>query len=259
MGEEEPAGLYLVFELINGPTLRERLHTHGPLAPAEVALLARSLGSALTNAHTAGVLHRNIKPENVMLPATGPKLADFGIAVDPLSIAASPAYAAPEVLGSGTFSPQSDAFSLAATLYEALTGQKAFPGDDGLSVATQVAMAKHAAPTTVLPGLLTVLYAYRCSLRSGAREGGAQPLCNLRGLRPSARCGARGSDHRLLVDPRVTLVDRAASHAQMAKYGSAIRCRGHPCPHRHRAVAFRCTRSGGLAARCRQRLRCRGR
>src|SRR5271170_6178926 len=80
MGEDEHVGLYLVFERIVGPTLRERLHEKGPLPPTEVARLARALGSALTHAHAAGVVHRDVKPENVMLSPTGPKLTDFGIA-----------------------------------------------------------------------------------------------------------------------------------------------------------------------------------
>jgi len=159
MGEDEQVGLYLVFERIQGPTLRERLQ-QGALPPAEVAALARALGTALSHAHAAGVLHRDVKPENVMLSATGPKLTDFGIARLPDStltrattVLGTPAYGAPEALASATFSAQSDEFSLAATLYEALTGRRAFPGDDALAVATRVATGKHQAPTAALPPL----------------------------------------------------------------------------------------------------------
>jgi serine/threonine-protein kinase len=160
MGEDDSVGLYLVFERIAGLSLRERLAEGGPLATPEVARLARTLGSALTHAHAAGVVHRDVKPENVMLSAVGPKLTDFGIARMPDStltrattVLGTPAYSAPEALASGTFGPESDQFSLAATLYEALTGQRAFAGDDALAVATRVATAKHAAPTAVLPAL----------------------------------------------------------------------------------------------------------
>jgi serine/threonine protein kinase len=160
MGEDERVGLYLVFERIVGPTLRERLHEGGPVPPAEVARLARALGSALSHAHAAGVVHRDVKPENVMLSPVGPKLTDFGIARLPDStitrattVLGTPAYSAPEALAAGTFGAQSDQFSLAATLYEALTGQRAFPGDDVLVVATRVSTGKHTAPTSVLPEL----------------------------------------------------------------------------------------------------------
>jgi serine/threonine-protein kinase len=160
MGEDDHVGLYLVFERILGPTLRERLHDKGPLPPADVAKLARALGAALTHAHAAGVVHRDVKPENVMLSPVGPKLTDFGIARLPDStltrastVLGTPAYSAPEALASGAFGAHSDQFSLAATLYEVLTGKRAFPGDDALAVATRVASAKHTAPTRALPVL----------------------------------------------------------------------------------------------------------
>jgi serine/threonine-protein kinase len=165
MGEDERVGLYLVFELIRGPTLRERLHEGGPLPPGEVAIIARALGSALTHAHAAGVVHRDVKPENVMLPPTGPKLTDFGIARMPDStltrgttVLGTPAYSAPEALATGTFSAHADEFSLAATLYEALTGKRAFPGEDALTVAMRVATGKHASPSAVLPVLHRYAY-----------------------------------------------------------------------------------------------------
>lgn len=145
MGEDEALGLYLVFEYVEGPTLRERL-TDGPLAPLEVAKLARELGAALTHAHEAAVIHRDVKPENVILAKTGAKLADFGIARVPDStltqggvMMGTPAYSAPEALAKGDFSAASDQFSLAATLYEALGGRRAFAGEDALEIATKVA------------------------------------------------------------------------------------------------------------------------
>jgi serine/threonine-protein kinase len=160
MGEDEAVGLYLVFERIAGPTLREQIHDAGALPPTEVARIARVLGAALAHAHEAGVVHRDVKPENVMLSPVGPKLADFGIARIPDStltrsstVLGTPAYSAPEALASGDWCPASDQFSLAATLYEALTGRRAFTGDDALAVATRVATGKHAAPTTVRPEL----------------------------------------------------------------------------------------------------------
>jgi serine/threonine-protein kinase len=160
MGEDEAVGLYLVFERIVGLTLRERIASDGPLPPEEVAELARTLGAALTHAHVAGVVHRDVKPENVMLSAVGPKLTDFGIARLPDStltrsttVLGTPAYSAPEALASGAFSSFSDQFSLAATLYEALTGRRAFPGDDTLAVASRVATGKQEAATAVLSSL----------------------------------------------------------------------------------------------------------
>jgi serine/threonine-protein kinase len=145
MGDEASVGLYLVFEYIEGPTLRERIG-RGTLAASEVARMARELGGALTRAHEAGVIHRDVKPENVMLSRDGAKITDFGIARLPDSkltragaVLGTPAYSAPEALASSEFSSRSDQFSLAATFYEALSGKRAFPGDDAMSVATRVA------------------------------------------------------------------------------------------------------------------------
>jgi serine/threonine protein kinase len=149
MGDDAAVGLYLVLELVRGPTLRERLH-EGPLPPAEVAQMARALGGALAYAHGAGLVHRGMKPENVMLAPSGPKLGDF--AVSPFDPNA-PAYAAPEVLAAGTFGPSADQFSMAATMYEALTGRRAFPGDDPAAIAARVASGKHAPPRSAVPGL----------------------------------------------------------------------------------------------------------
>jgi serine/threonine-protein kinase len=148
MGEDDGVGLYLVFECVNGPNLKERLKS-GRLPPMQAARLARELGSALSCAHLAGVLHRDVKPENVMLAPTGAKIADFGIAKIPDStltragtLVGTPAYCAPEALASGEFSPESDQFSLAATLYEAVSGERAFPGEDAVGVASKIATAE---------------------------------------------------------------------------------------------------------------------
>jgi len=146
MGESSDEGVYLVFEYVPGRTLRDVIEQDGPLSPPEVARLARELGSALDAAHAAGVLHRDVKPENIMLAPFGAKIADFGIARIPDStltraggLVGTPAYCAPEALSAGVFSPASDQFSLAATLYEALCGERAFAGDDALTVAARIA------------------------------------------------------------------------------------------------------------------------
>jgi serine/threonine-protein kinase len=144
LGEDEQIGLYLVFEYIEGPSLKKRLEK-GPLTPREAAELSRQLGSALTVAHAAGVVHRDIKPDNVILSARGACLVDFGIARLPDStvtlpggLLGTPAYSAPETIDHIGFSAQSDQFSLAATLFEAVSGRRAFPGDEAVAVAALV-------------------------------------------------------------------------------------------------------------------------
>ncbi len=144
MGEDPALGLYLVFEYAAGTTLKERL-SRGPLPAELVGRIAREIGGALATAHLSGVLHRDVKPDNIILTEHGSKVADFGIARVPEStltrdggLLGTPAYSAPECITHGEFSPQSDQFSLAATLYEALSQKRAFPGDDAVTVAQRI-------------------------------------------------------------------------------------------------------------------------
>ncbi|MCL2824939.1 MAG: serine/threonine protein kinase [Polyangiaceae bacterium] len=145
MIEDPELGICLVFERVSGETLKSRI-AKGPMLPLEVARVAREVGSALSIAHEAGVLHRDIKPENIMLAPYGAKIADFGIARVPDStltraggVLGTPAYSAPETISDSNFSPASDQFSLAATLYECVSATRAFPGDSAVTVAAIIA------------------------------------------------------------------------------------------------------------------------
>ena len=145
MGDDPKVGLYLVFEYVSGESLRARI-SEGPLLLEDVARLA--FDSALDAAHEASVLHRDVKPENIFLARIGSTIGDFGITRIPdtsitktgSGVVGTPAYAAPETLRGPLreIDSRSDQFSLAATLYEAVTGERAFPGEDLLSVAAAI-------------------------------------------------------------------------------------------------------------------------
>jgi serine/threonine protein kinase len=119
---------YLVMELASG-SLRDRIAA-GKLDVDAVRTIGIQIARALAAAHAAGILHRDVKPGNILVSPTGVwKLADFGIARTPdstLTVAGqflgSPAYAAPESLRAGEFSPASDVYGLGATLYEMIAG-----------------------------------------------------------------------------------------------------------------------------------------
>jgi eukaryotic-like serine/threonine-protein kinase len=132
---QEHGTTYIVMELIQAPTLTDIVSRHGPLQPDQVARLADQLLSALEAAHQAGVVHRDVKPSNIMVLANGRvKLTDFGIAQstdDPRLttsgiLIGSPTYLAPEVIRGEQAGPGSDLWALAASLFYAVEGYAAF-------------------------------------------------------------------------------------------------------------------------------------
>jgi Protein kinase domain len=140
--------LYLVMPLLADGSLADQLAS-GPLGPREVVELGRGLADALAAAHEAGVLHRDVKPANVMRTHHGTyQLADFGVArfVDATqtlggSVLATVAYAAPEVLDGRPATTTSDVYSLGATLHAALRGRPPFesgPDDAPIALAVRV-------------------------------------------------------------------------------------------------------------------------
>ncbi len=145
VGEDPTVGPYLVFEYVDGMTLKERLRT-GPLSPEQTVDFAAQVAGALDTAHIAGIIHRDLKPENLLLTESGKvKLADFGIARVPNAtltregqFLGTPCYSAPETLRRGEYSVKSDLFSFAAVVYEMVTGERAFPGLEAMEVAQTV-------------------------------------------------------------------------------------------------------------------------
>lgn len=147
--EWTPEGLpriFLVMELVSGPDLRTRLK-EGPLPPSRVAEIGHDLAEALDYIHGRGVVHRDVKPANVLLledfvkgnSVTGTrahaKLTDFGIACMTESVltledavSGTPAYLSPEQVRGEVVAPASDVYSLGLVLLQSLTGELAFPG-----------------------------------------------------------------------------------------------------------------------------------
>jgi serine/threonine protein kinase/Tol biopolymer transport system component len=146
---------YLVVEYLQGQTLAERLRK-GPLPLAQSLELAIQIAGALDAAHRQGIVHRDLKPANVMQTKSGAKLLDFGIArmtmASPIAadraagptltaegtLLGTPHYMAPEQLEGRDADARSDVFAFGATLYEMLTGRRAFPGESPAKVAAAV-------------------------------------------------------------------------------------------------------------------------
>ncbi|WP_169808648.1 serine/threonine-protein kinase [Microtetraspora niveoalba] len=126
---------YVVSEFVAGPSLRDRVRDEGPLRGGDLDRLAVATANALAAIHSAGVIHRDFKPANVLLGPDGPRVVDFGIAqvldASTMSSALSgtPPYMAPEQLNGVYGSPAADVFSWAATMYYAATGRAPFGND----------------------------------------------------------------------------------------------------------------------------------
>src|SRR6201991_4133502 len=129
--------LYVTMRLINGVDLQTLLNT-GPLEPTRAVHIIEQIASALHSAHQAGLVHRDVKPSNILLaPNDFAYLIDFGIARSTTDTALTSAnttigtwaYMAPERFNTGQSAPSSDIYALACVLYQCLTGELPFPGD----------------------------------------------------------------------------------------------------------------------------------
>jgi WD40 repeat protein/DNA-binding SARP family transcriptional activator len=131
-------GAYLVMRFLQGGSLRQRIEKDGGLAAQEASSILDQITEALSAAHRQGIIHRDVKPENVLLDEEGNAyLSDFGIAMDPSDPRATAsvttgthAYSSPEQISGGPITRQTDVYSLGVVLYESLVGRHPFP--DGL-------------------------------------------------------------------------------------------------------------------------------
>ena len=189
---------YIAMEYLDGPTLKDLLVRKGPTPPLTAIKFAREILSALSEAHRHEIVHRDIKPHNVIVsPDWDVKVADFGIArsgasqmTEAGSIVGTAQYLSPEQARGKPVDQRSDLYSLGIVLYEMLTGKVPFTGDGGGGDRDEASVGRTGpaveAPARGLPRS-------RCGRDACAREGPGRPLLLGRGdgRRPGAR-RARG-------------------------------------------------------------------
>ncbi|RSM98733.1 hypothetical protein DMB42_44100 [Nonomuraea sp. WAC 01424] len=188
--------LALVMDLVEGGDLRGLLRRHGTLPPATAAELMAQVADALAAAHAVGVVHRDVKPGNVLIdgPTGQVRLTDFGVArivlgpglTQTTSIIGTPTYLSPEVADGGAPTPAVDVYAAGLILYELLAGRPPFVGDHPMALLRQHAMAT----PRRLPGMPDALWALvvACTAKDPAgRPAAGQVAAALREAVPSLR------------------------------------------------------------------------
>lgn len=156
--------LFIVMELIEGPSLRKVMDAQGALAVETAVSIAYEIAGALAHVHALGIVHRDVKPANVLLSRRGDvKLTDFGIARDSsephdgLGVVGTPAYMSPEQILGDRVDFRSDLFSLGIVLYELLTGRRPFEEEAGRTVMQKIRLDRYPPPSSLRSGVSPVI------------------------------------------------------------------------------------------------------
>ena len=178
-GRTDDGVLYLVLEFVDGPTLREVVAREAPMDPHRALELLVPVLRGLARAHRTGLVHRDVKPENVLLTADGQvKVADFGLtrAVDDhttsTTVLGTVGYAAPELVGDGPVDQRSDVYAVGIMAYEMLTGSRPYTGT-ALQVATAHVSRDVPAPSGIAAGVPPALDEF--VLRATSRDASRRP------------------------------------------------------------------------------------
>ena len=204
---------FLVMELVDGPTLDAK-RQDGALPIEEVGQIGAQMADALAYAHREGVVHRDVKPGNVLLGTDGrARLADFGIArligdtvrhTKTGHAIGTPAYLSPEQVRGDEVSPASDVYSLGLVLLEALTGERAYPGSPTEAALVRLSKQPHVPET--LPGPWRDLLTRMTAIEPGDRPAAEEVAAALRSPAPAPTA----------TDPTRTMVMAPAAAAPAA-------------------------------------------
>jgi len=181
----------LVLELVHGTDLRQRLRADGTLPPAVAAEVVAQVADALAYLHGRGIVHGDVKPGNILVPADGApvRLTDFGVArrlpasPGPGFRYATPEYAAPELVTGGPAGPESDVYALGILLYQLLAGRTPYRGGTAEEVLMRHATCTPVPPWGMPEQVWPVILA--CTAPDPAQRPATATIANrLRGLEP---------------------------------------------------------------------------
>ena len=209
---DDDGTVFLAMELVRGHTLRDVIRAQAPMPPARALQILDPVLSALASAHHAGLVHRDVKPENVLLAEDGTvKVADFGLARAVSAetqhsatggvLIGTVSYLSPELVVDGTADARSDVYAAGVVLYEMLTGRKPHEGESPIQVAYKHVHEDVPAPSRVVAGIPP--YVDALVARATARDRDLRPA-DARVLLHQVRRVKVALDHGLRDDAELT-------------------------------------------------------
>ncbi len=248
---EEDGIFYIAMEFIEGTTLHELLAEKRVLPTDEVVQISRQICRGLDYAHSNGIVHRDVKPANIMLMPNGTvKIMDFGIAksggqvTNTGQVLGTPNYMAPEQVKGRPLDGRSDLFSLGVILYEMLTGEKPFVGQNVTTIIYKIVNETPITPrdldVTVHPGLSAIVTKALAKAPDDRYQSGAELIRDLENYK-LAGTGRNGSTGALPVpvppEKTVVLPVRVAGSTVQATAAAATPAKG-PMPVRRPTTAI---------------------
>jgi predicted Ser/Thr protein kinase len=258
---EQDGIFYIAMELIEGTTLHELLNEKRILAADEVVHLAHEICKGLDYAHSHGIVHRDVKPANIMITARGAvKIMDFGIAkaggsmTSTGQVLGTPNYMSPEQVKGRPLDGRSDLFSLGVILYETLTGEKPFSGQNVTTIIYKIVNESPIAPrdldVTIHPGLSNIVTKALAKAPDERYQSGAELAHDLEDYK---RPGATQPATALAPVPPASPQEKTVVLPMRVVSGSTVRLAAaapakSPVPFRQPAAEVPSSKKSGLVA-----------